>query len=362
MRNKFYFILSLLLLFAGNFKIYSQITEENYQYTLEVIKTIPAPGPNCEGLTWDGNYLWVSDIVNDSIYRIDTSDGTIVHKIPTSPANHLFEGLAWDGNYLWASHYETITLSNPKITKIDPLSGNALWNIVPYSGTCWPHGIAWDGQYLWVNDFRSKKIRKIDPFSGIGLDSIPCPGNNGSIGLAWFNNHLFTGDFNTDSIYQIDPVTKQVVNQWACPYTNPRDMEFDGEYFWFVAYEIAKIYKMKLIITDVETQENLLVQDFYLYQNYPNPFNPSTMISWQSPVGSWQTIKVYDVLGNEVATLVDEYKPAGKYEVEFNLAQSAAADIPAIASGVYFYQLKIADPEINSGQGFIQTKKMILLR
>jgi len=45
-----------------------------------------------------------------------------------------------------------------------------------------------------------------------------------------------------------------------------------------------------------------------------------TKISWHSPVGSWQTIKVYYVLGNEVATLVDEYKPAGNYEVEFNLA------------------------------------------
>jgi hypothetical protein len=87
-------------------------------------------------------------------------------------------------------------------------------------------------------------------------------------------------------------------------------------------------------------------ESFTLYQNYPNPFNPSTKISWQSPVASWQTLKIYDVLGNEVATLVDEYKTAGKYELDW-----IASDYP---SGVYFYQL-------NSGS-YVETKKMILLK
>ena len=86
--------------------------------------------------------------------------------------------------------------------------------------------------------------------------------------------------------------------------------------------------------------------DFELFQNYPNPFNPSTKIRWQVPVGSWQTLKIYDVLGNEVATLVDEYKPAGTYELEWD-----ASDLP---SGIYFYQLKAGS--------FVETKKMILLK
>lgn len=95
-----------------------------------------------------------------------------------------------------------------------------------------------------------------------------------------------------------------------------------------------------------ESIEILSPITFELSQNYPNPFNPSTKISWQSPVGSHQIIKVYDVLGNEVKTLVNEYKPAGSYEVEF--------DASGLASGVYYYQLRAGE--------FMQTKKMVLVR
>jgi hypothetical protein len=85
---------------------------------------------------------------------------------------------------------------------------------------------------------------------------------------------------------------------------------------------------------------------FTLDQNYPNPFNPTTSIQYQVSRISQVSLKVYDVLGNEVATLVDEYKPAGRYEVEFNAAE--------LTSGIYFYKLKAGD--------FNQTKKMLLLK
>ncbi|HSW53721.1 MAG TPA: choice-of-anchor X domain-containing protein [Ignavibacteriaceae bacterium] len=113
--------------------------------------------------------------------------------------------------------------------------------------------------------------------------------------------------------------------------------------------------------SDEVTVENseILPAEYFLSQNYPNPFNPSTKISWQSPVASWQTLKIYDVLGNEVATLVDEYKPAGKYEIEFEINSD---DGQNLSTGVYFYQLRIRGPEINSGQGIVETKKMILLK
>ena len=86
---------------------------------------------------------------------------------------------------------------------------------------------------------------------------------------------------------------------------------------------------------------------FQLYQNYPNPFNPGTTISWQSPVGSRQIIKLYNSLGEEIDTIVDGYFEAGKHSTLYIINSS-------LPSGVYFYQLKSGD--------FIQNRKMILMK
>ncbi len=98
--------------------------------------------------------------------------------------------------------------------------------------------------------------------------------------------------------------------------------------------------------TSVQQTSNETPNSFLLAQNYPNPFNPSTKISWQSSVSSWQNLKIYDMLGNEVATLVNEYKPAGSYEIVFNASE--------LSSGIYFYQL-------TSGSQVL-SKKMMLIK
>jgi hypothetical protein len=96
----------------------------------------------------------------------------------------------------------------------------------------------------------------------------------------------------------------------------------------------------------VEIDTLLIPNKFELSQNYPNPFNPSTKIQYQVSSNSQVSLKVFDVLGNEVATLVYEEKSAGSYEVNFN-----AADL---SSGMYFYKLEAGN--------FVDSKKMILLK
>jgi len=88
---------------------------------------------------------------------------------------------------------------------------------------------------------------------------------------------------------------------------------------------------------------------FMLYQNYPNPFNPSTKIKFALPRADFVTIKVFDILGNIAATLVNEHLQPGIYEVEWNGSN--------YSSGLYFYRLFAGDPSLRSGQGFIETKK-----
>jgi hypothetical protein len=100
------------------------------------------------------------------------------------------------------------------------------------------------------------------------------------------------------------------------------------------------------IISDVDHIDNEVVEKYFLTQNYPNPFNPKTTINYQIPESGFVSIKIFDVLGNEIASLINEEKPVGTYQIEFK------AD--GLPSGVYFYQLKAGD--------FFETKKMVLLK
>jgi hypothetical protein len=92
--------------------------------------------------------------------------------------------------------------------------------------------------------------------------------------------------------------------------------------------------------------ENLQPENFILYQNYPNPFNPATNIRFRIAAFGFVSIKVYDVLGNEVTTLVNEVKDAGEYEIQFQANW--------LTSGIYFYKL--------NAESFSETKKMLLLK
>ncbi|NIV98775.1 T9SS type A sorting domain-containing protein, partial [Candidatus Saccharibacteria bacterium] len=94
-----------------------------------------------------------------------------------------------------------------------------------------------------------------------------------------------------------------------------------------------------------------IVENYQLFQNYPNPFNPTTVISYQLPVGSEVKLIIYDQLGKQVRHLVNKTQPAGFYEVEWNGLDNMGNKV---SSGVYIYQLRAGK--------FVQNRKMIYLR
>ncbi len=110
----------------------------------------------------------------------------------------------------------------------------------------------------------------------------------------------------------------------------------------------AGIWEARVLKSDKATsiEESNIPQSFALEQNYPNPFNPTTNIRFSIPRESFVTLKVYDILGNEIATLVNERKPQGSYNVNFNASN--------LASGIYFCRIQASN--------FISTRKMILLK
>ena len=126
------------------------------------------------------------------------------------------------------------------------------------------------------------------------------------------------------------------------------DMDGDEDLDIVAAGSSGKLvwWENETVVGVLDEDNELVPQKFSLGQNYPNPFNPTTRISYSVKQLSFVTLKVYDVLGNEVTTLVNEEKPAGEYEIEFNGNR--------LTSIIYLYRMQVGD--------FADTKKMILIK
>ena len=117
--------------------------------------------------------------------------------------------------------------------------------------------------------------------------------------------------------------------------SNSSNINFAG--FWTLSSDL---------ITSVEHIPSSIPKEFRLQQNYPNPFNPTTTIQFALPKQSVVTLKLFDILGREVATLVDEEMQPGEYKIVF--------EVKELASGVYFYRIQ--------ADGFVQSKKLTVLK
>jgi photosystem II stability/assembly factor-like uncharacterized protein len=305
-----------------------------------------------------------------------------------------------DGGNSWiASDIDSNMVSGFPVYKFNFFNrqfGYACGGRIDVAGVAWcttNYGLNWTAQAISVDEifdifiFDSLNALTLsgDPEGFFGIASL----NTTDAGISWNYEELpFTGlSFNIDfrtynegwsaSGYKF-LLTTDRGETWE-EFETPDsaivyDLQFLDARIGYAVGENGVILKLDPTLVGVE-QETNIPDDFMLYQNYPNPFNPTTKIkftltpslSLRERVSEGRVrviLKVYDILGNEVAILINEELPAGEYEVEFSAKSGSAygGNAYCLPSGVYFYQLKLVGPEINSGQGLIQTKKMIYLK
>ena len=194
--------------------------------------------------------------------------------------------------------------------------------------------------------------------------NIVSDGNHGAI-ITWIDKRDSSTNNNTYDIYA-SRITGSFALPWAAngfpictadsTQTNPTTVS-DGSGGAIIAWQDKRSGNYQIYASRVFASGTTPVKvvgtsptEFTLLQNYPNPFNPSTMISYQLAVNSQVILKVYDILGKEVATLVNSRQEAGSYTVPFNASKGTFG----LSSGVYFYRLETGS--------FVSTKKLILMK
>lgn len=192
-------------------------------------------------------------------------------------------------------------------------------------GATWyiQYGLSFDSTGYPINVKMFRSITKYNQYliASVMFESIYISSDNG---VSWssFNDGL--------------------INDWTFA-----DVEINGSYIWALRNFFGNAYRRPVseLLTDIKDKD-VKSADFNLYQNYPNPFNPSTILRYSIPAESKVTIKVFDLLGTEIAHLVNEEKTAGTYEIRW--------DASSLPGGTYFYQLKAGS--------FLQTRKMIFIK
>jgi|WetSurMetagenome_2_1015567.scaffolds.fasta_scaffold74537_2 hypothetical protein len=119
-----------------------------------------------------------------------------------------------------------------------------------------------------------------------------------------------------------------------------------GTSYWSDVWNFTTLNQIGISLISSEVPS-----EYKLYNNYPNPFNPATNIKYQIPNNKFTTLKIYDILGKEVITLVNEFQKAGTYEIQFSIDQFTSNQLP---SGIYFYTIRSGD--------FTDTKKMLMIK
>jgi hypothetical protein len=276
------------------------------------------------------NYVFAGT-VNNGVY-LSTNNGTSWTQ--TSLNNRTVWSLAVNGNNTFAgttnygvylstdngTSWNQTSLNNRTVLSL-AVNGNNTFagttNYGVYLST--DNGTSWTQTSLNNRSTYSLAVNVNNVFAGTIVNGVYVSNNNGS---SWLQRNEGLGNLTIDALC--------ILNNYI-----------------FAGTDVS-VYRRPLgeLITNIKPVSELISEYYTLHQNYPNPFNPSTRIKFSLPESGFTTLKVYNMLGKEVATLVNESLKPGTYEVDWNASQ--------YSSGVYFYKLEAGD--------FRETKRMMLTK
>jgi DNA-binding beta-propeller fold protein YncE len=321
----------------------------------------------CRGLSTDheGNILYVHSGPN-KIIKIDYQtfgriNSALIPEVGSSPTK---PGVSDDGTIFIGP---VVGGGTTAIAMYDPdlnFLGNAVVGPPAISRTL---EVSADGNTIYWTPFTASQMfiyERPDEFSDFALVdsaltgmSIETASRHPVTDNIWVSHdNRGTGPYTHLTWYEYEPSTKALVDSFTLPSPLPTPVDeyprgFDFSPDGTIAYVglfgsgYNRINKFSTT-TDVRPDPNTLVEDYNLLQNYPNPFNPTTEIKFAVAKEGLVTLKVYDILGKEVATLVNEHMPAGGYTADFNASE--------LSSGTYIYTLSV--------NGVSISKKMMLLK
>ena len=317
------------IVFAGAYGVFKSTNNGiNWSQTSLTNEYILSFAINSDGHIFASAYKSIFRSTDNGDNWVEVSNGFTnldIRSLAINPNGHIFAGVNGDGVFRSTDNGDTWSKINNGLSS---RSVRAL--AINSSGTmfcgAWKYVFrSTDNGDTWIQTSLNGYF-----VSSIAIDS---------------NGYIYVGDRIYGAFYSIDNGENWYEINNGLTYNSISSLAISSDYI-FSGIVYGGVFRRINSPTSVDNTENLFPETFSLSQNYPNPFNPSTKIQYSVNSTQKVTLKVYDLLGREIATLLNEEKAAGNYEVVF--------DGSALPSGIYFYKLQAGN--------FIETKKMVLLK